>query len=324
MGNTFNLDPASGSILTGASFIERYLDEVDDNLADPHSQKRLPISKRLRDLFTIQNMHFESLLNLTGQESSIGYFEDTVVVESGRSFYPLPPRYRQFLAFERRVGGDRENIDFTMDSVHGYMGRAGIEILHRERGFRILPTPGTLEAGNWTLVYRQGPPKLFYGVVNSINEDGDSVVVDVPASADAGEMVALSNYYAGAILNIYAGFTGVPQARVIASSVYDGDAEQTTFNLRDALDPIPADSEAGGALLAEIMPDVPMGLDSIYAMDCAIINAGRRTRIALRSGLRQDRGLLWASVANFYTNNVADRAPGRVVPARADEVDPYD
>ena len=304
------------------AFLDRYYDEVDDCLADPHSQKRLTKPQRYAELYKTQQHLFERFLNMTGQESSIGYCESIITVVAGQSFYPLPPLFRQFLAFEMWNGGDRDDVIMKLPSVHGMMVAAGVEILAANQGMIIHPAPPDSWAGDWTLIYRKGPAKVCHGVVYSISADAITVVGTAPATADDGTVSKLSDYYAGSILNIYDGESDVPQSAVIQSSSYNSANSRTTFTLRTALSPKPVG--VNPTLKWEISPDLPEGYDSIYAIQCAIRNASYRNRITAKATLKDDHQEAMKTAANYYLQNVADRSPTRLIPPRGDEIDPYE
>lgn len=302
-------------------FIERFVDEVDDCLGDPHSQKRLTRAKRLELLYQVQVKLFERLLSgSTGQESNLGRVERAITLVNGQTFYPLPPRFRQFLELVQRDPNDRDVIRQQLVSIPQWSPEVGVEILSAQNGFRVQPKVDSVFAGNWTLICRQGPAMLFYSTVDGINVDGDEVVVDAPAATN-GELITIEDYYAGSVLNIYAGLTGVPVAREISASSYSAVDEQITFTLRDALADVPT-GDVDNPLMAEISPEFPIGYDSIYAYEVAIAAATKRGQFTLRNGLKDDRKELWMSIEQFYSQNVADRQPVRMIPERP-EVDPY-
>lgn len=308
--------------MSATPFLARYFDEVDDCLADPHSQKRLTKAMRYASLYKIQQSIFERFLNFTGQESNLGYCESDVTIVEGQTFYKLPPLFRQFLWFEMWNDGDREQVLYKLGSVHSMMIAAGIEILSGQDGFKIYPEPPASWAGTWKMGYRKGPCKVCYGAVYSISADALTVVGTAPASSDAGELSRLANYYAGAKLNIYDGETDVPQCAVVASSSYNSANSRTTFVLRTALSPKP--TGVNPTLKWEILPDLPEGYDGIYAIRCAIENTSRRTRITAKATLKDDYQEAYRTAAAYYGQNVADRAPTRLIPPRGDEIDPYD
>lgn len=383
-------------------FLDRFYDEVDDNLADPHSQKRLTKAQRYRDLFTIQNQIFERLLNATGQESMLARAEADITLVVDQEFYDLPPSFRHFVRFEKRVNGDPDHIRGTLRTLAPYSEQAGIQIISSQRGFRVQPVPATSqEAGAWTMIYLKGPVKLHYATAGTVADlpedqtiDGANYVVSTPVAGtnrityadhftaamlgetitfespvngtdtvegalatitaanadyiefaavtglatddtftidadwcwvvsgtpatDAGEKVAVADYYNGSLLRIYSGTTGDRQVKEIMDYYLDAGDSAWHFKLRHAWDTLPT-----GTIKYEICPELAEGYDSLYAMDVAIRNSGRRSHIRRRAGLLDDRHELWKDCRNSIANNTMDRAPSRIIPPRVDEVDPY-
>src|SRR6185369_1257261 len=115
-------------------FLARFLAEVDDNLGDPHSQRRLPPAKRLRDLYQIQRNVFERLLNLTGVESSIGRTETTFDLVANQDHYLWPQGFRQFMRLEQRMTGFPDQVTYRLWSIDPYHPGPGVEVLDAERG----------------------------------------------------------------------------------------------------------------------------------------------------------------------------------------------
>lgn len=297
------------------SFIQRFLDEVDDNLADPHSQKRLPPAVRLRNLHTVQTRIFERLLNTAGNESSIGRAEVSFTIEADRDRYPLPPGFRNFLGLELRQDGDPDDLRGRLRSIGPHDSGPGVEILDGQRGCLIRPRPDSDLAGEWTLIFRKGPIQLHYARAASIT--AYALLSGAPPT-NGGELVRLPDYYAGSLIRVYQADSGAPQVReCIGNTVGD---EGVTLHFQSPWDPLPT-----GQVWYEVCPDLPLAYDSLYAMDVALLNAARRnTSIRIRAGLRDERSELWNACRNYFLSNISDRAPSRARPPDDSEDDPYD
>jgi len=382
-------------------FLDRFYDEVDDNLADPHSQRRLTNAQRYRDLHTVQVDLFERLLNATGQESLVGRTQATITLVSGQDYYELPPGFRHFVSLQKLVNNDPDYVEDELNTIPTYASRRGIQIFTQQRGFKVHPVPTSQSAGDWVMTYLKGPVLLHYAtttrttnppdawVINALTyalsvpvagthritragfftaalegetiefaspingtatvegasrtitaanadyiefdtvtglADLDTFTVDVdwcwlitgtPAT-DAGEKVFLPDYYNGSLLRIYdaADDEGVRQTKEILDYYKDADDEWHVI-LRHpwTLEPTTAKYE--------ICPELPEAYDSIYAMDVAIRNTGRRTHLRRRAGLLEDRRNLWNACLNWAIQNTMDRAPERTIPENWDQVDPY-
>lgn len=297
-------------------FLERFYEEVNDNLADPHAGgRRLTKEQKYRDLLRVEAQIWERLLTASGQESSIGRVEKQYTFEADKRFYPLPGNFRQFISLERRQGGDVNLVDSTLNSIDMYDPGPGIEILSEQRGFIIRPMPESTASddSNWYMTYIKGPVLIHYAKASGVTE---STVKAGTPPADAGELIRVEEYYTGCILRIYSADKGAPQSREITG--YNAGADLPTFTLRHPLIPVPE-----GDVYYEICPVLPHRYDSIYAMDVALINCGRRTNLRRRSGLKDDRKELWNACRNYFLSNVADRMPVRSQPVDPYEVDPY-
>lgn len=298
-----------------ASFIERFYEEVDDNLADPHSQKRLTRPQRLRDLHAVQFRIFERLLNLTGDQSSLGRAETTFNIEVGQTRYPLPHGFRNFLYLEKRSDdGDPDTVLDRLRSIATYDDGPGIEILDGQRGCLIKPTPDSSWAGTWVMGFRKGPVSLHYAAATSI---GTRTIISGTPPADGGEVVLLDGYYNGSMIRVYQASRGAPQVLECVRSEVDGDRMVFMFDV--PFDPVPT-----GEVWYEVCPEIPVDLDGLYAMDVALLNASRRKEIRLRAGLREERSELWNAVRNYFLSNRADSTPTRGRVPNDYEDDPYD
>lgn len=291
------------------SFLDRYYEEVDDNLNDAAVAVRISKEKKLRLLDSFERQIWERLLTASGQESMIGYAEATITLKDNKEFYLLPGNFRQFLDFERRVNDNPNLLTNKLPSVPHYSLSAGIEILEGRRGFRIKPRPTLGANADWTLRYLKGTIILHNATVDGI---GTNWVRGKPPGTDGGTLVKIDDYYKGSIIRIHDGDTGVPQERECTGSK----ADSQTFVVRHDWDPIPS-----GNLKYEISPTLPHPYDSLYALDVAIRILGRRARSGHRRELISERAQLWEACRNFFLSNVSDRGPSRILPVSADE--PY-
>ncbi len=159
------------------AFLERFYDEVDDNLGDPHSQKRYTRAARYRDLCAIQTRLFERFLNLSGQESQIGRVELDIEIIDGQEFYELPEGFRQFQLLEKRTDGDPDQIEARLWTVPTYSSEPGVEIVTGQRGFRIQPIPDSIVAGTWTFIFNKAPVMLHYATTTVVSNLPDEQVL---------------------------------------------------------------------------------------------------------------------------------------------------
>jgi hypothetical protein len=301
-------------------FLSRFYDEVEDNLADPRTQKRLTSAQRYRDLLTVSHRIYERLLAATGQESGLGLSRITFPIVAGQDRYPLPSGFRNFIALEwwDRTA-DPPVLLSRLRSLDMYNSGPGVEVLDGQRGCLIRPCPTSTWAGNWELVYRRGAAKLHYAEAGAVTET--TLVAGTPAT-DCGEVVKLKDYYAGCLVRIVSAANpeAAGQIRECVGSELDG--SDLVLTVAPGWDPVPEATDSPDVpVVYEICPELPDHLDSLYAMDVAILNA-RRFRI--RAELREERHELWQAARNFYTDNVSDRQPERILPPRPDAQDPWD
>jgi hypothetical protein len=293
-------------------FIERYDELLTENLRDPVTSKRLTRAKRLRDLHSAQKDIFERLQRASGQESLIGYTELDITLTADQEFYALPPAFRNFISLEQR---DSTNTQIVLECLHTiplFSKEVGIQILDGQRGFRVQPTP--TETKTWTLSYLKGPIVLHYATAQAAA--ASTITFDDPASADAGELVSLDDYYAGSLVHVYSASTaGERQVREV--SAYDATTKVATVR-------VPWGTTPAGTILYEILPDVPDGLDEIYALLVAIKNTGRRANRSRRVELERNFDRLFAAAKSYYNSNTKDRAPVRVQRPQHDSYNPYD
>jgi len=66
----------------------------------------------------------------------------------------------------------------------------------------------------------------------------------------------------------------------------------------------------------EICPTLPPPYDSIYALDVALLNLGRRLRPDQVEGMLVQRQKKWDAAKSLIQSNVADRPPERTLPQR--------
>lgn len=294
------------------AFLDRFYDDVDANLDDPQTSKRLTPAKELRLLYVVETMIWERLLMLSGQESVVGRAEATITIENDKEFYLLPGNFRQFLKFERRTDDDSNYVTGTMRSIPLYDRGPGVQILSEQRGMIIVPKPVLNESEDWTLIYQKGPVRLHHATAAVVGEK--TLTGSTPANG-AGEFVLNEGYYDGSLLMVYEATAGQEQIREIVSS----DPASKVFHLRHAWGTLPT-----GTVKYEIRPILPPDYDDLYAMDVAIRVLGRRNRNRGRLGLKADRKDLWEACKSYFLSNVADRAPARLLPPDPNEVDPYD
>lgn len=283
------------------AFLQRFYEEVKDNLADPHTSARLTMSKLLRDLHAADRDIFEQLLKATLQESNLGFAEATIPFVLKQEYYILPPGFRKFLRLVRFQNGIA--IDAIGSKSH-YQSRYAIEILTGDRGFRI--QPALLEATDWTMYYSRAPGQLHYAKAERVTET--SLICGTPP-VGGGEVVTLDDYYNGMEARIFKAGVGVLQTRVIKNSrVVDG---KVVLFLRNAWIPTPS-----GEVWYELCPTLPPPYDSLYALDVALLNMSRRARPDRAQELLLQRAKKWDSARSVIQSNVADRPPERTLPQR--------
>ena len=197
-----------------ASFLDRYYAQVNDNLDDPDTAVRVPKPQKYELLRTIEQQLWERLLCLSTHESTIGYAESTITLQSGVAFYLLPGNFRQFYRLEKRQNADRNLVTALLKTIPRFSMEVGIEILSAERGFRIQPVPTLSANEDWTLIYEKGPVPGFNTTITSVVNQatlGEVTVATAPPT-DGGSFFALPNFYVGTLFRIYEG-PGVGQDR---------------------------------------------------------------------------------------------------------------
>lgn len=294
------------------ALLERFYEDVDANLDDPSTSKRITKAKKLRLLHVAEKMIWERVLMLSGQESIVGRTETTITLENDKEFYLLPGNFRQFLGFERRTDGDSSQVVAYLRSIPLFDAGPGVVVLSEQRGMMVKPKPDIEGDEDWTLIYQKGPVQLHHSEAIQVSE---KTLLGATPDPDAGEMVLNDGYYNGSLLRVYDAEAGQEQTREIVNF----DAANKTFHLRHAWTTLPT-----GTVRYEIRPTLPADYDDLYAMDVAIRILGRRSRARGRLGLKQDRRDLWEACKGYFLSNVADRAPSRLLPIDPNEVDPYD
>ena len=285
--------------------LDRFCDLVDDNLGDPHTTRRYPRAKKLRDFYSIEKQIWERLKVASGSESVIGRAAASLTVETDKEFYQLPGNFAQFL----RMTNDSTGTE--LGTIADFEDGPGIVMLSGQRGFRWKPVPDDSDSGAGTLTYQKGPVELHYA--NAAGVSSDTITFSAPGE-NGGTLVALDNYYSGSIVRIYDAATGAGQAREITS--FDGTS--LVAKLRHAWTPVPT-----GTVRYEICPILPTGYDDLYALDVTILAATRRAAFTRRRFFIDQRRELWNACLEHFTNLTADRAPSRRLPEPWDPPDPY-
>lgn len=290
------------------SFIQRFYEDVTRNLDDASTSRRYPLNKRLQDLHDIDQRLFEDVLMLSGQESHAGFAESTIILEHNKEFYRLPEGFRQFLALEfRETENNYVLARIGSGTFFGLKRRA--QILTSARGMRL--TPAVLYSDEatteeWTLVYQRAPGYLHYAQTARVT--AGSLTTGVPPE-DGGRVILRDGYYNGMEMTVYDG-KGSPQTREVLNSFVDKDG--MTLQPRHNFDPTPE-----GKVWYELRPSVPERYDSIYALDAAFLEMGRR-KIEPSRELRRQREALWNAIFKHFTSNVSDRGPERIIPPSRD------
>lgn len=285
------------------AFLERYYAGIDRHLTDPNTTKRYTKAQKLDDLHDIDRGIFESLLNVTGQESLIGYAETVVTLQNGIVFYPLPEGFRQLIGFEQRT--DRY-VYRRLRSKQHYEERYGVEILTAGRGFRVDPPPLTSGDEDWVLIYQRAPGKLHYAKASDV---GDKTITSGTPGTDAGELVLIDDYYNGMEVRIYSAARGAPQQREIVSYKVLSDT-QAVFHVRHPW------AITSGDVYYEICPTLPLDYDSIYAFDAAMLTLDQRGHPERSAALLRHRNNRWKKCLAYAASNVSDRGPARIRPLR--------
>jgi hypothetical protein len=294
-------------------FLEDFYERVDLHLNDPQTSVRYSKEDRLRDLESTERVVWENLLKVTGQQSLLGRAEADYTLETDKRFYPLPGNFRQFIQFVRRDSGDPDTIMDHLRSIPMFDRGPGVEILSEQRGMRIQPMPDLNTSETWTLVYIKGPVKLHYAKAVSV---ADKALVMGDPPTDGGERINVDDYYNGSLIRVFsAGNNAAPQV----NEVVDHQGVAGSLQLKHSWNPLPT-----GDVWYEFRPAVPSQYDDIYSLMVAMEVAGRRGLYAKRGALDRRFREMWGACRSYFTSNVADRAPSRIMPHREDEMDPYE
>jgi len=315
------------------SFLTKYYAQVDDNLNDIPSSKRVTNAKKYELLNQIEATIWERLLTITGQESMLGYTEVDIVIEPDKADYHLPGNFRQFLKLEEREGGDRNKIISTLSSVSFYSGDQGVVINGGQRGMRIQPVPTMSGNKTFTLCYMAGPIPHFSGEATQytpgVADTSISTFWVKTADTDAGPIIYKNNFYTGCLLRAYdmsattLGY-GHPDTRQVLANIPfldtgpEPDELCSIFTIKDWTHEPAADTED---FQVETVPALPEGLDAIYALDAALHIMGRRGKAIHRREMIAERAELWNACKNYFLSNTADRGPARIIPLDPDEPD---
>lgn len=292
------------------SFIDRYFKDIDRNLNDPSSSTRYPKVDRLSDLHDISQDIFDDLSGSTMQESTLGYAEANIVIKNSVGFYLLPHGFRKFLGFEQRNSlGVATNVS---GSKTHYSPSGGIQIITASRGFRINPPPQISGNETWVLQYLRAPGLLHFAKTESVTLQ--TVETGTPGT-DAGELRLLPNYYNGMELHIYKAATGAGQIREVESFTVSG--TKGIFHLRHEFDPLPT-----GTVWYEVIPTLPYGYDSIYAMDATLLQLDRREKFEKVRSLIKHRRKKMQAAREYVISNVVDRGPSRIRPLSQEDLMP--
>lgn len=289
------------------SFIQRFFDDVTRNLDDANTSRRYPLNKRLADLHDLDQRIFEDILMASGQESYAGFAESTLTLQHGVEYYRLPEGFRQFLALEYRDTNDNVLARIRSGGFYGLKRR--VQVITSARGLRLNPAvlfSDTTSTEYWTLVYQRAPGLLHYA--STSDTTAKSLKTGTPP-ADGGRVVLLDGYYNGMEFTVYDG-KGAIQTREVLNSFVDG--ERMTLQPRHAFDPVPE-----GEVWYEMRPSVPERYDSIYALDASFLEMGRR-KTEPSAELKRQREFLWNAIFKYFTSNVSDRGPERIIPPSSD------
>ncbi len=109
-----------------SSFLERFYEDVNANLDDSQTSKRISKAGKLRLLHVVEKMIWERILMLSGQESIVGRTEVTIEIENDKEFYLLPGNFRQFIVLEERTDGDSNLVTNVLRSIPLFDGGPGV------------------------------------------------------------------------------------------------------------------------------------------------------------------------------------------------------
>jgi hypothetical protein len=283
------------------SFIDTFYDLVSEHLGDPATSRRLSAAQKLRDFYAVERQIWEKVLQAVGQESLVGRVEHVFHVEQDDDYVPLPGNFRQFLSLEKWRDGDRDDVEMIRQTMpYWEKTKVGVEIINEHQGMLWRPVADETEAGDWVLTYLKGPIRIHHAVAEDVSEF--SLTMGTPGP-DAGTIVNRDNYYVGSNFRVWEADTGEEQTReAIGSSTSGG----VTF--RYAWDPVPT-----GIVRYEVCPTMPADYDHLYALKVAMKYCSGRNLARRRRELERDyRDAMRACMA-YWTNQVGDRTPTRVL-----------
>jgi len=281
------------------SLIERFYNDVDRNVGDPHTSVRFPKSEKLEALQDADREIFEELLKLVGIESWMGYAETEITIKDEQSFYLFPAGFRQFIQLEHR--DSRGITDEVLRTKSFYDSIYGVDLLTADRGFRIFPAPLLTTGSIWHLIYLRAPGLLHHAKAAAVTDK--SLTAGTPGP-DAGELVLIDDYYNGSMIRLYqTGNSAHPQTREVLSY------NNGVFSLRHPWSPLPT-----GEVQYETVPTLPFEYDSLYAIDVALSVLPQRDKRGKAQGLFRPRKKKWRSCQQHFTANLSDRAPRRLRP----------
>lgn len=313
-----NTPPTPGQSNSGESFLERYYRSIHDNLSDPSSSKRFPLIDRYRTLHQVQERIWAQLMNGAGQESDLGRTEIDIEVVAEQDFYDLPPLFRQFIAFEKRVDGDPRHVSAWLPTIPTYACQAGVRLLGPDHGFQLVPKPTDSWAGTWTLVYRRAASKQHRSY--AVRLTPTRLTAAKPSVPEWGDQIKLPDYYAGVYVRVYFADLYAPQTKMCTGNTVAGDGTIIFEFDKTPFDPLPE----GSAILYETCPELNESVDCLYAADAAILKAAQRVNVRRRAGLMIEREDYWKAARAFFGNNTADRPPERSRPPRKFQDNPYE
>lgn len=294
------------------AFIEDYLEWVTEILGDPGKNKRTTHSMWLRDLHAHHLKIFERLLQVSGDESLIGYHETDITLEDRKEFYSLPGNFRKFIGFERRLDGDPTKVTDRMGTVPQWSGDRGIVLLDHHRGFQVRPLLLIGDNQTWTLRYQKGPIHLHWGSVNvdevRIGRNTFTLAEDVPA--EQGTLINREDYYKGELIYL------VETDQVSEVTAYSVTKRRCT--LRHTFSPPPT-----GLVKYEFRTVLDRGIDKLFALAVAIEKTAARADPDKRRLLISEFKEFFASAKKYLRDLTSDRPPLPNLSRQGGPTDPF-
>ena len=284
------------------SFIEDFIEWVNEALGDPGGQKRVTIASRLRDLHTHHLSVFERLLRTSSEESTIRFAETDIAIEPDREHYPFPGNFREFISLQR-MSDDNRSVLQSMSTIPEWDNQSsGIKIVSPSSGFRIQPIPVSSDGNTWTyrLRYKKQPILLHYGTAVSLGTDSEGnhfLQFQPNLPEEQGTFVNRVNYYQGERIHIYSSATGGEgQSNEVVSSggglCYVRDQWQMTQD---------------GSQKYEIVPVLPRGYDKLIALSVAMNRSMSRRDPEHWFALKREWRELFYAAKNYYRTTTSDR-----------------